>query len=246
MYDVGDPVEFAFELPGAATVTLTVELPDGTSATPTVSAPGVGRYTATYTPTQAGLHRFRWAATGAFVRAYSDVFNVRSAADLQLVSLAAVKAHLNMSAATVDDEELRGWIAAATRVVERHTGETIARRSVTETRTGPRVLLSKRPVLAVSSPSGATVVDAALGEVLVTTTGDVEIVYTAGYREVPENYLGAAAIIAAHLFETQRNATVGQQVNLAGDVQAFAPSGQGYAIPRRAEQLLGARPPVVA
>lgn len=244
MFDLGDPVPLAFEISGPATVTLAVELPDGTTTAPTVQNPGSGRYTATYVPTQAGLHRVRWTASGALADAFSDVFNVRPSGDLQLISLADAKAHLNMTE-NVDDEELRFWIAAAARVVERHTGLTLARRSFTEQAVGPRFRVARTPLLSVETPAGATVLNPAIGDVEVTTTGALDVVYTAGMRVVPENYLGAVAIIAAHLFDTQRVSSLGQQVSFAGE-ETLSPSGLGFAIPARAVQLLGARAPVVA
>lgn len=244
MFDLGDPVPLEFEVTGDATVTLAVELPDGTTTNPTVGNPGTGRYTATYVPVQAGLHRVRWTATGALSDAYSDVFNVRPATDLQSVSLADVKAHLNITGG-VDDEELRLWIAVATRMVEHYTGEIVSRREFTEQATGPRLRLSRTPLLTVTAPAGATILDAALGDVEVTGSAAVEVVYTAGYRVVPENYLGATAVTAAHLFDTQRFGTLGQQVNVAGD-EGQTPFGLAFALPRRAQQMLGSQPPVVA
>lgn len=244
MYDIGDTVPLAFELAGDSTVVLTVELPDGTSATPEVTRAGLGRYTAGYVPTQAGLHRIRWVASGALSGSHQDVFNVRPAGDLQLISLAAAKAHLNMTE-TVDDEELRGWIAAATRVAERHTGLTMCRRSFTEQACGPRFHLTRTPLLSVESPTSATVLDASSGHVEVATSDPVTVVYTAGMRVVPENYLGAVAIISAHLFDTQRISSLGQQVSVTGE-DTLTPGGLGFALPERAVQLLGARAPVVA
>lgn len=128
MFDLADTVPLTFLVTDAAgapvdtgaTPVCTVTLPDGSTATPAVAHPGVGSYTASYLTTQAGRHGVRWVGTGTNASALTDVFDVHSAAGgPQLFSLAeARKALREPTGQTVDDEEIRGYIVAATKVVE--------------------------------------------------------------------------------------------------------------------------------
>lgn len=264
MYDVGEAVPLRFEtrtngVPADAdAVTLTVTLPDGTTATPTVANPETGVYAVDYPATAAGRHTVRWTATGS---AYTDVFNVRDQASLALISLAALKGQVNMDS-TTDDRELRTVIGAATGVIERHLRQVVARRAVSELVRASRpvwaVALRKTPVInlsAVASLDGLATwdvddlaVDAETGIVTVlrgpALCGQLRFNFTAGMAVVPGHILEAAEIIAAHLWETQR-------MGLTRDPRAavdeyLTPSGQGYALPNRAIELLGGRPPVLA
>lgn len=127
MWDLGDTVPLTIEVTdaagaptNAATVTLTITLPDGSVLSPVPSNPAVGRYESDFVPTVAGLHVVRWVTTGP-AAAWADVVDVRPAAEVSLVSLADAKAHLNKSGSTsVDDEELRPVLVAATQRVARH------------------------------------------------------------------------------------------------------------------------------
>ena len=131
MWDLGDTVPLTIEVTdaagaptNAATVTLTITLPDGSVLSPAPSNPAVGRYEYDLVPTAAGLHVVRWVTTGP-AAAWADVIDVRPAAEVSLVSLADAKQHLNKSGSTsVDDEELRPVLVAATQRVARHlTGD---------------------------------------------------------------------------------------------------------------------------
>jgi hypothetical protein len=124
-WEIGDTVALGCQFANSAgvptntTVVLTITLPDGTVATPAPVNASAGVYTAGYVPTQAGRHGVRWVGTGAVVSAFTDVFDVHSSSPPQLFSLAEGRSALKEpSAATADDEELRGYIIAATRVVE--------------------------------------------------------------------------------------------------------------------------------
>ncbi len=262
MHDLGDPYLSRFDntvdgtLTAATTAVLTVTLPDGTTAAPAVSQPSTGRYQATYAPVQVGHHRLRWASTGPGARAQPDVLNVQDAAG-SLISLAEAKAHLNIDEdESVDDEELRGFIAAATAVVERHTGEAVARRTVVEDHRlsgTTSLVLRNAPIVlvtSVASPDGTVVwlvadftvdtfVGVLTGQFL---SGLVRVTYVAGQPVVPPNYLLATQIIVAHLWQTQRWSSLGRQPGFDGE-EALTPPGLGYAIPARAVELLGARGP---
>lgn len=161
MTDIGGVVQIAAEIRDAdgvltnpTTATLTINLPDGTTATPTVTLPPAetGILRVDYVTTQAGLHHWR-LATSTPTTVVSDAFNVAPADGSSLVGLAETKAHLNIPASdTSEDEELRGFIASASRVVEDIVGD-IARKTVTETNSGGErhVVLTHSPVISVTS-----------------------------------------------------------------------------------------------
>lgn len=128
MFDLADTVPLTFlvtDSAGApadtgATPVCTVTLPDGTTSTPAVVHGVTGTYTASYLTTQAGRHSVRWVGTGTNASAFTDVFDVHSAAGApQMFSLDEGRKALREPAAlTLDNEEIRGYITAATRVVE--------------------------------------------------------------------------------------------------------------------------------
>lgn len=275
MADLGDIIPLSVEirddtgtLVNASTVTLTVVQPDGTVATPFVQNPPTvtGQYIADLIPTIPGRYTVRWASTGP-AAAFVDTFDVRPAQTASLLSLTQAKEHLNMSqSSTAQDEELRQWIEITTEVVERHRAEIIARRQFTERlqmRYARAILLDNRPVLSVDSISvvnGVTVqvadpalwyLDSQAGVIRsfgAGISGDVTITYTAGYRVIPARYIGAAKIILAHLWSTQRVPTLGPTPTLRGgnrEEAIITPSGEGYAIPHRAVELLGSRPSLI-
>src|SRR4249920_1169276 len=156
------PVAFdVYDTTGALTnatgVTLTITLPDGTTATPTVTNPPAvtGKYRLTYLPAMVG--RYSWAAVTTVPNAaYSDAFNVAVYASLG--SLADAKRHLQKTS-TTDDDELRGFLAAATELVESKVGACV-RRTFTERVYGPDgtpgLLLAHRPVTVVTSVTSVT------------------------------------------------------------------------------------------
>jgi hypothetical protein len=145
--------------------------------------------------------------------------------------------------------------------VELHRGEVVARRPFVDSFDGShrrKLILNRHPVAALTSiastdgtytwdPDGWSVdpytglVSYASGPAL---AGAVTIGYQAGYREVPPNFILAAQIIAAHLWETQRMSHVANRGASYGDSAPVVRAG--YAIPNRALELLGGRPPVIA
>jgi hypothetical protein len=267
MHDLGDPITLSFvtseggSTVNPTTVTLTLTQPDGTTLLPAVTTTSVGHHQVVVTPTQAGRHVFRWAATGAGARTHMDVFNVREATSQALVSITDVKAHLNKND-DVDDEELRRTAEAATGVVERYRREIVARRSFTEefrATSSTRFLVGHYPVDSVTSlvrVDGSTtydpanlVVDSSTGLVTVGSgpalSGHLRVVYVAGYVVVPPEFLEATAIIAAYLWGTQQQPGLGPRGPFATD-DTVAPPGMGFVIPRAAADLLGGRAPIVA
>lgn len=267
-FDLGDLVPLTFEtgpVPGiladAGTVTLTIGLPDSTSVTltslttPPVTPSPPGRYRVDYAPTQAGRHTVRWLATGLNPSGKSDVFDVRPATPDYIISLADAKTHLNIEGVE-DDEELRGFVEAATRVVENVVGPVVVR-TVTEVHPSGRALaLYQTPVLALTSivriPTGQSYavggmdVDPVTGIVRRLDggwfVGPLRSAYTAGRRIVPATMTMAARVIVAHMWETQRGHTQGRRQTSAmdrmgsGDVAPVP--GVSFMVPRRALELL--------
>lgn len=268
MIDLGSVYQVAVDVADAsgtpanpATATLTITLPDGSTVSPSVPTPTVtGQVRVDYVPSQAGRHVWRLVTSGP-TTAYADVFDVRAAAPTGIVSLADARAQLNFGASeTADDDELRGFIGAATGAVERALGRTVVRRSFTDRlqvgRAATELLLRNVPVLSLASvvsADGATTwstgnlrPDGETGLVTVVSgpafTGTVDVTYQAGDIVVREDYRLAALIIVQHLWETQRG-TMG--VQLGGDNEPYV-AGRGFAIPRRALELLDTQLPGVA
>lgn len=253
-YDLGDPVglsvnirDAAGALANAGAVTLTVTLPDGTTTAPTVTNTGTGIYTATYTPTVAGLFGAMWVATGANASAYRDSFTVMPA-EVPLVSLDDAKSRLNITT-TDNDEELRRVIAAATGRAARAVHRALSVRTLTQTTdmtyTPARAVIVDEPALlsvdevtedgAVVDPGDYEL--ARDGQVLRRKgtdcwTGEVSITGTIGVAGEDLAIAQQAVLeLTAHLWETQRT-PVGRNA-LAGPVP-----GMGYALPNRVDEML--------
>lgn len=240
----GDPAD-------GGTVTLTVELPDATTVTPAVTHSSTGVYQVDYTPTMPGRHVVQWACTGLNASGYTDIFDVRPAAPAYIVSLADMKKHLNMTS-TNDDEELRGFIEAATSVIEDELGRAAVRRTFTEQHTAyGEILLNWTPVVTVTSvttvdgaaawntvdlhvsPSG--IVTAKTGAAAL--VGVLDVVYVAGPAVMPANWSLAGKIIVQHLWETQRGSKGGMRAG-GTETPGAGFTRYGFAIPNRAKELL--------
>lgn len=268
MYDVGDLIPLSFTVVDprtqsrtAATVTATIENPDGTTTELAATMSEVGHYTAVFVPTQPGRYVERWAAVNdaeQAIGARSDVINVAEGASAALISLAEAREHINIPEDEhIEDEELRGYIVAATAAVERHLNRVVARRSITEFHDvyppRCRLFLHRAPLLSITSIStldgdeswdpATMVVDSSTGMLDTVNgksfVGSLKIVYVAGERVVPPNVLLATQIVTGHLWQTQRVAGPG----FAGEGAAL---GAGFALPNRAVELLGGAPPVIA
>lgn len=271
MIDLGGTCQVAVDVrstagalvdPSAAVLTIT--LPDGTTATPTVPLPSAvaGKLRVDYMPVQAGRHAWRMVTTGP-ATSYGDVFDVSPLLSGGITSLADAKAHLNIAPSDMSqDVQLRQFIGATTRSVEQIRGEAIVRRTVVDRYTfwSPRrdFTLYTAPVLSVASISrvdltlswlpGGFDLDAELA--LLTALpgtqdlwGRVKFVYDAGYLVIPEAFHLAALMILKHLWETKRGAQGG--VQLGGEVVGSV-YGPGFAVPKRALELLGGSLPGVA
>lgn len=101
---------------GTLTVTLDVTDPSGAVTHPVATATGSGGYAAVVPSVGTeGIWLYRWTATGTNVGwAAEGQFTVRPMGIEQLVDLASVKKHLNLSLSdTRQDDELQGFILAA-------------------------------------------------------------------------------------------------------------------------------------
>lgn len=169
-------------------------------------------------------------------------------------NLADLKAHLNISSSTNDDE-LADILDAAIELVENIVGPLEAD-GVTEihSRVSSDVLVLRSmpaaDLTSISFRAGLSTtpltlsdfeLDSTAGIVRVVTGsgfyGDYVVEYTAGFDTLPASVRLATLIIAAHLWETQRGMSP-SALALQPDVDQAVPQGVGYAIPSRAEALL--------
>jgi hypothetical protein len=257
VYEVGGAVRLAWRVldPSRrrvdATVSLTVTPPAGAALTPTPEYLDVGEYAATFVPTVPGRYVYRWAATGAVSASRADVVNVRAAAEpVALISLDELKSFLNKDD-VAEDDELREFIDTASLVVEEYTGQVWARRTLVEDVYVFGGVAHLRPpvntVTSVAALDGSELalpglIDGFTGAASGMTNGWARVTYTAGPAEVPEHVQTATAIIAAHLWTTQRPATPAAPGFGGVDAVAVTP-GRGYLIPNQAAQLLGGKAP---
>lgn len=181
---------------------------------------------------------------------------------MSIVTLAAAKKQLNIKPDYTDDDlEIQLYIDALVVPIERELGRVVEQRTFVdefEFATGTTsFLLRSVPAVSLTSITavdGSTTwpVDAGTmhlngdsGQVTVLSgsplSGLVQVAYLAGPATVAANVRLAGLIILQHLWETQRG-TMGVQL---GDTETFMP-GRGFAIPRRAIELLGTQLPGVA
>lgn len=254
IYDVGDAVKLSTVLKdtsgivnNAATMVLAATKPDGTvvAPAPTVTNTGSGGlYTASVTVDQAGTWTYLWTASGTVVAAEPGQFTVR-AQTVYVASLEELKSQLRRTD-DADDLALRSYLASATRYVEKRLGGPVSVQTFTERHmvTGFTLVPRKRPLVSVTSvtpdfgtvlASSAYTVDTGVNQITfyygIWPTWHT-VVYTAGYAQVPENAKLAGLIVAQHLWETQ-NGFAGRR-----NADDFVQTGLGFAVPRRAEQLL--------
>lgn len=256
MVDVGDPLpdlgvqirDASGALASAGAVTVTIKLPDLTTVTPGVSEPTTGTYEATYFTTQAGRHVAEWVATGINGSAYSQQWYVNPADPGGIVSVSDVKQFLGITS-TVDDEELRDWIAAATEMVENEVGPVIVTTRTDVVSGYGELWLPVSPVVSITSAvpqrggTGLVVGDLSVdpyGRLYRTSgaaigyAGPWVVTYVVGRTVIPRGITRAVLVIVGHLWELQRGPV---DLALSGDSETF-PVGAGYAIPNRARELL--------
>lgn len=259
MIDLGDVYPITVQvrdaggtLVNADTATLTITLPDGTAASgTTIATPptATGVYTYDYATTQAGRHTWRIVTTGP-TTAMGDVFDVREGTGL-IVSVRDAKLHLNENIDdTTIDEELRGFIEAATPVVEDVVGPVVVR-SYSEVHSGgPLLVLGYSPVISLASlapvlTTGTTYqvadldVDTEVGVVRRLDggrfCGPLRVTYRAGRPVIPANITQGAKEVIRHMWETQRGHS-GARPGFGEE--EFVTTGSGFTVPRRVMELL--------
>jgi hypothetical protein len=270
-YDLGDVVALGITITNSAgtaqnatSVACTITLPDGTSVTPTVTNSGAGLYDIAYTPTLSGRHVVRWVATGTNASAFTDEFSVRDLTTLPVVSYDMALSHLNIPAASADEEEIRRFIDAAQDLAENYVGAVLGRRTLVETYDGQTDVLRLRSPRAISITtvveSGVTL-DASQYKLddtgqrlyrLTTSTisasssfgvygfwasgvNAVTVTYIAGFTVTPPAVQQGVLEILRHLWSTQRGAVNIMNRNGSGDEFYSTPT---YSLPRRAMELL--------
>jgi hypothetical protein len=103
-------------------------------------------------------------------------------------------------------------------------------------------------VTAVVAPDGTELTVPATVDGFIGTFGGLasegwaRVTYVAGATEVPEHVQTATAIVAAHLWTTQRPPTPAVPGFGGAESVAVTP-GRGYLIPNQAAQLLGGKAP---
>ncbi|GAB6902488.1 hypothetical protein [Kineosporia succinea] len=132
---------------------LVVTLPDGltTLSSPadlTVEHPSIGLYTCDVPTTVAGLHSYRWIATGVNSGVQADVYNVEADGP-RLVSLVEAQEALRglrPCTSAADLERLRWYVLVASRAVELDLNRVLTPRTITEVhQTGGSVILRQGP-----------------------------------------------------------------------------------------------------
>jgi hypothetical protein len=252
IYDVGDRVKLSTVLKddsglvnNTATMVLVITKPDASPTSPAVTNTAAGGvYTAAATVDQAGTWTYVWTASGAVVAVEPGQFTVR-AAQVYVVSLEEFKAQLRRTD-DADDVALRSYLASATRYVEYRIGGPVSVQTFTERHfvTGYTLIPRRRPLVAVTSitpdfgtvlTSAAYTADTDMGQIVfyygIWPTWHT-LVYTAGRAQPTENIKLAGMIVAQHLWDTQ-NGFAGRR-----NADDFVQTGFGFAVPRRAEELL--------
>ncbi|MGH3504017.1 MAG: head-tail connector protein [Nocardioidaceae bacterium] len=168
-----------------------------------------------------------------------------------MLTLEDAKAQLNIASSDdSQDDEIQGYVDAVTSVVERQTGEVVEPRAVVEdhyARHQDTIVLQSLPVIelqSVASVDGSRAWDVdslhvTRSGVLISEgavfDGRLAVTVQAGYTTVPPNYRLAALIILQHLWRVQR----GPSTSAFGEGPSYPDGMVGFAVPRRASELLG-------
>lgn len=162
----------------------------------------------------------------------------------QYVTLAELKAHLNITT-TSDDAELELHRSASEEHVQGVIGPVLQREVVeTSTTRYGATLLRVAPVVSVTSVEYASTAlagwSSSLSTGLITglPTGDVTVTYTVGRTSCPDAVKLATLIIAGHLWETQRGASSPSSALPADAFDQTTTLGLGFLVPNRAMELL--------
>ena len=257
----------------ASTIALALVTPDGVShaLTPTAGLPpdqtgsATGWYYYEYVTQQFGRHTVAWTASGtpgvgSGVGAQTDSWDVRSATDDMIISLADMKRRLHLTSTTAFDQDIREFGLAITGVVEKLCGPVVVRTATERQRAGGMfIALNKRPVYQPATQPHQIVamtpvltyglvydlslltVDMELGMIrhsagLPFIYGPYDFTYTVGRPTVPDNIILGTAIILRHLWALER--PDGGKGGGAAPVEDDVTLTYGFAIPNRAMEIL--------
>jgi hypothetical protein len=248
-YDLGDLVPLRINIKdtagvaaNASAVTITVTAPDGTATTTAITPTTTGTYDHTVTPASAGRYTYRWLATGTNASAHTGTFEVDDPADLPVISLDEAKAYLNVTS-TSGDDEIRGFILAATDIAERETGRQLRRRTYTENLSGGyrALTLSGYPILSVTSvvedgvtlTAGTDYVADLTMSIVYRGTITAQRDWQNGRNNITVTYVSGEATpnptaqllvkeLTRHLWRTQRGAS---PMSMGGGDDAYVPGG---------------------
>jgi hypothetical protein len=263
---VGQTVTFGLKTFGTDGTTLTdvgvgptvvVVLPDGvTTASGSVTRASTGTYYASLTATIAGRYRATWSGSGAASGGlpYVDYLDVQAAAPRMLIPLSEARDALKLPATTtVHDDEILGYILAATPVIEDITGPILSATRV-ETYDGSRASGAALPLHAYPNAITSVVEDGTTlaataykvgqGGVLwrVGTTwstlspGNIVVTYTVGSGVIPPNVILAAREEVRHLYQVGQVASRPALGTAQAPGMAYTPTG--FAVPHRVIELL--------
>lgn len=232
------------------TLILSVTDPAGTVTTPAVTNTGAGGlYTASLTVTSGGTWLYRWTASGAVIDVVSDQLSVTTSQRALVASMEELRAHLRRTD-SADDAALRSFLIAATDWVEWAIGGPLSVQTFAEQVVVKNMLITplRRPLVSVTSlvPDLAAAIDPSnyvadtdhnvvrvrFGGV----TGWHTLTYAAGLAYIPERVKLAGLMITDHLWQVENSRGARGQ---SSDESLYY--GMGWAVPRRAAQLLAPR-----
>ena len=259
-YELGQTLTFVVQVTddagaaadlGGGDPACTLVKPDGTAGTATVTRKGLGLYWGSVVSSQVGRWRGTFTGTGtnAGKLPWTDVADAWPADPRLIISLADAKAALNFPT-SVNDDEVRLYIASATLVIEDIIGPVLAAtrtHSFDGARSSyvlPEVEVSGITSVVVSGvimPSTSYVLDTYSGVVRPYLTRfiwgiqNVVITYTVGASTIPPNVILAARELVRHQYQIGQQGSAGRG-RPQPDSDVFSPSG--YAVPRRVIELL--------
>lgn len=176
-----------------------------------------------------------------------------------LLTLTQAKKQLNIPATnTTLDDEVQLWADATTSAVEKARGQIVDQRQITEevpVRGGAAIIASVPVVSLVSVVSATDDTEWDVTDLRITKAsgvmralsgaplqGTLTVTVVAGYPVPPPNFVVAGLIILQHLWETKRGVA---EIPRGGAGEVYVPQ-LGYAVPRRAVEMLGLSLPGVA
>jgi hypothetical protein len=254
IYDVGDAILLSTvvrDVTGTPvntpTVTALVTKPDLTTTAPTVTNTGSGGlYTAQVTVDQAGMWRYTFTASGTVVSVETGQFTAVTTGRVLVASFAEAKQRINRGD-VADDNELRGYLIAATDWAESVIGGPLSVQTFTEKHWvgyTATIVPRKRPVVAITSITPDQGVALSSASYFDTGAGTIEfrygascnwhtLVYTAGLTIIAERLKLAGLEVFAHLWAVQNGSPArGYQTD------DLVPTPLGFAVPRRAMELV--------